>query len=321
MRVPGVVQTMQPMNTNTALQSPDHDTQWNTAHILALVLLPAYAVATHAAGWTAFATLAVHLFLTLAWFGLFERYRPYRAAWTASPAALRRDATFFGMNAVADGLAGLLVATVAVWWAGEVGPAGSLSLWAALPLAVVVAEFGAYWLHRGMHAGGWWWRVHAVHHRPEALNVANNLTAHPVNVFVLKLVKMLPLVALGFTAEAVLYASLFLQLQSFATHANTRGRMGCLNYLIGTAQLHRRHHSVNVSEALNFATALPLWDQVFGTFRYRSTGEPQRVGVEPAQQYPQETETWELLRHPFRQGPRPRHSCKLPEAGEEASQG
>lgn len=293
---------MRSMNTYPTPQAPDHDTQWNHAHLIALVLLPAYAMATHAAGWSALATLAVHLALTLAWFGLFERYRPHRTAWTTSPAALRRDATFFGVNAVADGLAGLLVATVAVRWAGVDmgGPAGALPLWLAVPLAVLVAEFAAYWLHRGMHVGGWWWRVHAVHHRPEVLNVANNLTTHPVNVFALKLVRMLPLLALGFTPEAVLFASLFLQLQSFATHANVRGGMRWLNYVIGTAELHRWHHSVKADEALNYATALPLWDQLFCTFRYHGSAQPLHVGVAPAQQYPRETHTWALLRYPFR---------------------
>lgn len=299
MRAHSGVQTIRAMNTNPTPKAPDHDTQWNHAHLLALAALPAYALATHAAGWGAFATLAVHLALTLAWFGLFERYRPHRSTWTTTPAALRRDATFFGVNAVADGLAGLLAAAVAVQWAGTGGPAGALPVWVALPLAVLVAEFTAYWLHRGMHAGGWWWRVHAVHHRPEALNVANNLTTHPVNVFVLKLAKLLPLLALGFSAEVVLWASLFLQLQSFATHANTRGRMGWLNYLIGTAELHRWHHSVRVEEALNFATALPLWDQVFGTFHYKGAAEPLQVGVAPAHQYPCETQAWALLRYPF----------------------
>jgi sterol desaturase/sphingolipid hydroxylase (fatty acid hydroxylase superfamily) len=278
---------------------PRNDTQWNYAHLIALATLPAYAWAARAAGWSAFATLAVHLFATLAWFGAFERWRPYRLEWRPTAADLRRDASFLGVNALADGLAGLVVAAAALRWAGG-GPADVLPLWAAVPLAVLAAEFGAYWLHRLMHAGGWWWAVHAVHHRPDSLNATNNLTTHPINVVLLKAVKLLPLAALGFSPDAVLYASLFMQLQSFATHANTHGRMGWLNYFIGTAELHRWHHSTRVDEALNFATAIPLWDQVFGTFRHRKGRGPAQVGVEHAAAYPQQTDTLALLRHPLR---------------------
>lgn len=280
---------------------PKHDTQWNHAHLLALAMLAPYAMFAIQAGWSPFATLAVHLFATLAWFGTFERCRPHRTAWQASTADLRRDGVFFGMNAVADGVAGLAVATLSVALAGS-GPASALPLWAAVPLAALAAEFGAYWLHRAMHAGGWWWRVHAVHHRPEALNVTNNLTTHPLNVAMLKVTKMLPLLALGFSAEAVLIASLFLQLQSFATHANLRGGMGWLNYVIGTAELHRMHHSTRIDEALNFATALPLWDQLFGTYRYVAGAEPHDVGVDAPHAYPAATDIWGLLLHPLRRG-------------------
>jgi sterol desaturase/sphingolipid hydroxylase (fatty acid hydroxylase superfamily) len=282
---------------------PNHDTHWNHAHLLALALLPLYALLALHAAWSPFATLAIHLFATLAWFGAFERWRPHRAAWRASAADLRRDGVFFGLNAIADGLAGLAVTTVFVLLT-QPGPAATLPLWAAVPLAVLASEFAAYWLHRAMHAGGWGWRVHAVHHRPEALNVTNNLTTHPLNVALLKAAKLLPLMVLGFSAEAVLAASLFLQLQSFATHANVRGGMGWLNYVIGTAELHRTHHSTRVDEALNFATALPLWDQLFGTYRYQPGVEPRDVGVGSPEAYPAPADIWGLLRYPLWRGGR-----------------
>jgi sterol desaturase/sphingolipid hydroxylase (fatty acid hydroxylase superfamily) len=276
------------------------DTDWNHAHLLALAWMPAYAAASIAAGWSDTVILAVHLFATLGWFAAFERWRPHRPRWRATPADRRRDAAFLGMNALADGLAGLALATVALTLAGGAGPASHLPLWAGAPLAVLVAEFGAYWLHRAMHRGGLGWRVHMVHHRPAALNVTNNLSTHPLNVILLKAVKLLPLSLLGFTAEAVLLAALFMQLQSFATHANTRGQMGWLNHVIGTAELHRWHHSTHVREALNFSTSLPLWDQVFGTFRHTPGREPAEVGVETPAAYPGATDTWALVAYPFK---------------------
>jgi hypothetical protein len=106
----------------------NNDKHWNHAHLLALALLTPYALAAQAAGWDAFTTLAVHLVATLAWFALFERWRPFRAAWQPAAADLRRDGAFLGVNAVADGLVGLLVAAIALRWAGS-GPASAWPAW------------------------------------------------------------------------------------------------------------------------------------------------------------------------------------------------
>lgn len=281
-------------------RTPKHSAPgWNWAHLLWLAALPFYAVFAREAGWSDLATLAVHLGLTLAWFGVWEWRWPHRPEWAATAPALRRDGIFFGANLLADSVAGIAVSLLAVHLTSSSGVAGALPAWAAVPVAVMVAEFGAYWLHRAMHRGGWLWRVHAVHHRPEELHVSNNFTTHPLNVLMLKPLKLLPLAAIGFSADVILWASLFMQMQSFATHANTRGGMGWLNYVIGTAELHRRHHSTRVDEALNFATAIPLWDQLFCTFRYRATQEPRRVGVSAPEDYPAATDTAGLLAWPL----------------------
>jgi len=280
---------------------------WNWPHLGALALLPAYAAAAGAAGWSAFTTMAVHLAVTLLWFGMAEHWWPYRPDWRPNAAARRRDTIFFGANAVADGLgerAAHGAVLLLLLHAGAAGPAASLPLALSVPAAVLLSELAGYVLHRASHWGGWLWRVHSVHHRPGELNVTNNLTTHPLNVLMLAAAKALPLWLLGFEPQAMLLAGLFQQLQSFATHANVRGRMGWLNYLIGTAELHRRHHSARVDEALNFSTAVPLWDQLFGTFRYRSTPVPQAVGVADAAAYPHAEDWRALLRFPLQRAAR-----------------
>jgi sterol desaturase/sphingolipid hydroxylase (fatty acid hydroxylase superfamily) len=275
---------------------------WNWAHLGALALLPAYAWTAHAAGWSASATLAVQLAWVLLWFGVAEHLWPRRPQWRARVAARRRDGVFFSANVVADALGDWLVRAAVVGalvHTGGTGLARGLPLWLAVPAALLLSEFTAYWLHRASHADGWLWRVHSVHHRPSELNVTNNVTTHPINVLLLKVAKLLPLVALGFDPLAALWAALFQQLQSFATHANNRGRMGWLSYVVGTAELHRRHHSVRVEESLNFSTALPLWDQLFGTFGYHAVPEPQAVGVAQPQLYPGEQDWRRLLCFPL----------------------
>jgi sterol desaturase/sphingolipid hydroxylase (fatty acid hydroxylase superfamily) len=171
--------------------------------------LAPYAFGAHAAGFSATTTLAVHLALKLVWLGIAERRWQHRPEWRADAAALRRDGIFFASNVLADAVGGLVVRSAALWWLSRTaadGWAHGLPAWAAVPLAILVSEFSAYWLHRWSHAGGWLWRVHSVHHRPELINLFSNLTTHPINVLLIKLAKMLPLMLLGFDAGAVLWA-------------------------------------------------------------------------------------------------------------------
>ncbi len=168
-----------------------------------------------------------------------------------------------------------------------------------------LAEFGSYWLHRLSHRGGWLWRVHLMHHRPERLNLGNALNAHPINALYDKLARIAPLLLLGFSSDAIEIATLFAITQSLVTHANIAGTIGPLNYIIGSAELHRMHHSTDPDQAGNFGTALPYWDQVFGTFRYG--GAPKDVGVFDPSHYPGEHEFGALLRWPFVKDRFPQH--------------
>lgn len=271
----------------------DSTRAWHWPHLALLALLPAYAWTTRhldatlvLAGW-----LAVNV-LPLA--GA-ERSIRYRADWRPQRADLQRDAGVWSMAIVADALAGAVIALL-----GARLSSGTLDWPVLLQIAVgaFTAEFGSYWLHRISHGDNWLWRVHLLHHRSHKLNLANALTAHPLNAFYDKLARVLPLVLLGFDARAIIAISLFQLTQSLITHANIRGRMGWLNYLIGSSELHRLHHSNHPAEAGNFGTALPLWDQLFGSFRYSKP--PRQVGVYTPQSYPGEHQLLALLAWPWR---------------------
>lgn len=262
---------------------------WNGAHLGLLAGLTAWLVTAYLMAWALAPVALLATVGSIVWLAWAEWLWPHHEEWAPTRADLRRDGTWFLAAAVADSGAKWAVRGTALLlgsWLPAPAVTSELPLWAAVLLALVVGEFGAYWLHRWEHAGGWLWRVHALHHAPSAVNVTNNVTIHPLNVVIADVARVLPLLLLGFSPEAVVYAGVYSQAQAFATHANTPGTMGWLNYLIGTAELHRRHHSAVVDEALNFGTALPLWDQLFGTFRYRQTAEPHRVGLAEPGEYP-----------------------------------
>jgi hypothetical protein len=69
--------------------------------------------------------------------------------------------------------------------------------------------------------------------------------------------------------------------------------------------LHRPHHSTRAADAGNFGTALPFWDQLFGT--YRRGRAPAAVGVFDPTHYPGEHDLAALLCWPLQRdgGSRP----------------
>ncbi len=273
--------------------STDSIRAWHWPHLALLALLPAYAWTTR--HFDATPVLLGWLALNVLLLASAERSNRYRVHWRPQRADLQRDAGVWTMATVADAFAGVFVALLGTRLSSGT-PDWPLLL--QIPVGACIAEFGSYWLHRLSHGDNWLWRVHLMHHRPSKLNLANALTAHPFNVFYDKLARLLPLVLLGLDGKAIVAISLFQLTQSLITHANVRGRIGWLNYLIGSSELHRLHHSNNPAEAGNFGTALPLWDQLFGSFRYSTS--PRQVGVYTPQSYPGEHQLLALLAWPWR---------------------
>lgn len=247
-----------------------------------------------AQAWPSTVALGAWLFANLAVLAAGERLQPYRDDWHPTAAHLRRDGGVFALNVVADAIANLLLAAVAI---GIARTDSAWPLWLQIAIALPLAEFGSYWMHRWSHGDNPLWRVHLLHHRPARVNVANAMTAHPLNALYDKLARFAPLVLLGFDDGALLAMALFGATQSLVVHANIAGSIGPLDRLIGSARLHRLHHSTREAEAGNFGTALPLWDQVFGT--YRRGAAPVSVGVFDPGRYPDELQMRALLLWPF----------------------
>lgn len=249
---------------------------WNLPHLALLAALPPYLAV--AADWPDGVRMSLGTLAALAWLIGAERWWPHRADWQPSGAEWARDASFLGLGAVVDVLGAVLLTHLTA-----AGPMSSLAtawpLWLALPLAIALGELGPWLLHRWAHAGGWLWRLHALHHRPHKLNAANAVLVHPINLLWNQAARALPWWLLGFDAQTVVAAALFLQVQSLAAHANVAGGLGPLGAWLGHAQLHRWHHSLDPAEALNFGTALPLWDRLFGSYRAPTGTDPAALGV------------------------------------------
>jgi sterol desaturase/sphingolipid hydroxylase (fatty acid hydroxylase superfamily) len=255
--------------------------RWNLPHLLALALwLPVGAgLLSHLAPSSA---TAVWLMLCLLGFGLAERLWPYRPAWHPSAKTMGVDAALLLAAALVDGL----LKHGGLWLAQGVASLGQSHGWAAawplavaVPAAVVLGELGPYALHRWAHSSMWGWRWHRIHHAPSQVNTSNSVRVHPLNLAWNVASRGLLWWGLGFSPEALAWATMFMLLQSVAVHANVQGDIGPLAGVIGSAQAHRWHHSTEPEEALNFGTSLPLWDQLLGTWHRPAEAGPKEVGL------------------------------------------
>jgi sterol desaturase/sphingolipid hydroxylase (fatty acid hydroxylase superfamily) len=268
--------------------------RWHWPHLFLLATLPAVAFAAGATGVAPAVTLAAWLVLNVGVLALGERVQPHREDWRATPRHLRRDGSVWAMNLLVDVSVGAALAALAIAWL----PGGNdWPLALQLVAGLALGELGSYALHRASHADGWLWRVHLLHHVPDRLNLANAITAHPVNAAYDKVARLAPALVLGLSPDAMLVIALFGATQALVAHANVAGTIGWLDRLVGSAGLHRLHHSTDPREAGNFGTALPLWDQLFGT--YRRDAEPAKVGVFDPADHPREFELGRLLLWPF----------------------
>lgn len=156
----------------------------------------------------------------------------------------------------------------------------SSALWLQVPLAILIADFGFYCVHRAMHAFPVLWRFHAVHHSSEKMDWLAAYRVHPVDQVLVKGASMVPIFMLGFSNQAILIATFIYHWQALFIHSNVHVPLGPLRLLIAGPEFHHWHHA-NEREAYdkNFSGQLPLWDIVFRTLKMPGR-MPTRYGVD-----------------------------------------
>jgi sterol desaturase/sphingolipid hydroxylase (fatty acid hydroxylase superfamily) len=227
---------------------------------------------------------------------LLERLFPYDREWSHSKGDLGLDVAWFTTNSVLNRVLEppILAATVA--GGASLSAFAGMHLWpidwpllAQLVLALIIAEWFEYWVHRLMHENEFLWRFHALHHSAPRLYWLNAVRFHPVDTLALSIGKLLPLALLGAPAAVFALVNVFSAVHGSVKHANIPARIGPLNWIFSMAELHRWHHSPLMDEANhNYGGNLILWDVVFGT-RYLPNGRrpPSNVGLADSPGYPQ----------------------------------
>jgi len=235
------------------------------------------------------------VFLGMATVTWLELRIPHQRAWKAAPEDVKSDLLFM---LVVQGLLpkalSFLVAVSLIAWL-QTGSPWITNLWPrelpiGIQLVIIIlgADFLRYWFHVLSHHHPFFWRFHAVHHSPEKLYWLNVGRFHPVEKAVQFLLDALPFIVLGVTENVLALYFVFYALNGFFQHSNVELRMGFLNWVISSAELHRWHHSRVVAESnSNFGNNIIVWDILFGSRFFPADREVAALGLEQ-RGYPQD---------------------------------
>lgn len=241
--------------------------------------------------WTAMGTTAAVALVLI----VLERAHPYHRDWLHGHGDIRTDLIHNFVNFwIPEVYTVLFVggfAAAGAWLSSALG----MTLWPSgwpllvqLLLALVIGEFGTYWIHRLMHEHELLWRFHAPHHSAPRLYWLNAGRFHPLDLFAQQFLGITPLIVLGADTRVIALHTLFTAIHGLFQHCNIDIRLGPLNWFFSMAELHRWHHSKRLEEAnTNYGANLILWDIVFGS-RYlpRDREPPTEIGIEALPNFP-----------------------------------
>lgn len=139
-------------------------------------------------------------------------------------------------------------------------------LWAQVLFFFVVHDFYIYWFHRAQHHSKWLWRIHEAHHSVRQVDFLAGSRSHAVEILINQTVEFAPIVLLGAAPEVAVIKATLDAVWGMYIHSNLDVRTGSLQKVINGPEMHRWHHSVEITEGgINFGTKLAIWDWIFGT--------------------------------------------------------
>jgi len=147
-------------------------------------------------------------------------------------------------------------------------------------LCLLIAEGLNYWRHRLLHETSWLWPMHTLHHSVDRLHSLKGGNTHIIEAALAFFVVVPPLILLGCPPEIFVWVGVANMVAP--THANIRMTLPAfVHYLAVTPAVHYLHHSKDIAYGnSNYASVLPIWDIVFGTFRHPDTHHYRTIGID-----------------------------------------
>lgn len=207
---------------------------------------------------------------------------------------LFRLVLFFSLTPLFDELFGALrVAGFSTFQLDALWPGVTDQALVSLVFYLLAIDFLNYWIHRGQHQFGWWWKLHALHHSQRQLTMWSDNRNHLLDDVIRDVIVVVVAQLVGIAPSQFVAIVAFTQLSESFQHANVRiwfGRWGERLWI--SPRFHRLHHSVGIGHesagkntlgGSNFGVLLPWWDMLFGTANFELRFDPTGVRDQVAQ--------------------------------------
>jgi sterol desaturase/sphingolipid hydroxylase (fatty acid hydroxylase superfamily) len=223
-----------------------------------------YAIATGLSYWPWVPALAL---LGIACVAVLERIQPYERAWLVDHNDSRTDRIHFVVNAtvlfVSIELLSVLRSLAAT---GSAWPL-SWPVWVQIPIAMIIIDFGLFFMHWLSHRHEYLWRFHEAHHSSMRLYWLNGERRHPLHAVMMASPGLLFILLAGAPPNIIAAGLAILSVHLAFQHANLDYSVGIFRHALGVAETHRWHHKKEYEDAqVNFGEMLMIWDHLFGTY-------------------------------------------------------
>ena len=151
------------------------------------------------------------------------------------------------------------------------------STWWSWILALLLADFTFYWLHRWEHERRWLWAFHSVHHSSHEFNFSTAIRLSWVSG-IFEWFFFVPMLIIGFDVMQTFAVISIISIYASWVHTERIGKMGILDRILVTPSNHRVHHGANAQYLdKNYGGMFIFWDRLFGT--YEDEVEQVRYGL------------------------------------------
>jgi sterol desaturase/sphingolipid hydroxylase (fatty acid hydroxylase superfamily) len=192
---------------------------------------------------------------------------------------------FFGQYLLWSGLVLKVLNYIGLWLDNNISfqfrvAIAEQPIWLQIIEVIVLSDLLIYWGHRLQHKFDFLWRFHKVHHTAETLDWLAAHREHPIDSIYTVGIINLPALLLGFDLETLAVIVAFRGIWAIYIHSNVRFSIGAFKILIGSPELHHRHHDKERDRG-NYANISPIMDIIFGTYVCPPT-EPSAFGIKEA---------------------------------------
>ncbi len=142
-----------------------------------------------------------------------------------------------------------------------------LESWWTWVLAILVADFTYYWMHRIEHEHRILWGNHSVHHSSEDYNLTISFRLSIIEPMI-EWIFLIPMILIGFSPFQAIISLVFVAQFQTWIHTERIGKLGWLDWIFNTPSVHRVHHGSNRKYLdKNYGGITMIWDHLFGTYQ------------------------------------------------------